>query len=339
MNGLGGTRAPETRTDVRMARRPANGLPATASVLTLARMPEPSSPLPALRFSAPTPLEYFAALVADDASLPLLEAAVAVAQDDIPKLDVQGVLAHIDTLCAKLRARLQANLPADAPPMPRVRLLNKYFFQELGFAGNVNHYYDRRNSLLPHVLQTRRGIPLTLALLYIEMANAIGLQAQGISFPGHFLVKLHMPAGEVVIDPFNGRSLGREDLEEWLTPVREQRGLVGDNDAPLGLFLQPAPARDVLARLLRNLKEIHDTANDGPRLVAVLRRLCILLPEAWEQQRDLALALHRLGEPAAAIQALSLYLQHRPQAEDAMRLRAELLKWQAQVTGDSPSEP
>jgi regulator of sirC expression with transglutaminase-like and TPR domain len=308
-------------------------------VLTLAFMPEPSLPLPAFSFSAPTPLEYFAALVADDASLPLLEAAVAVAQDDIPKLDVQGVLAHIDTLCAKLRARFQAKLPVDAPPMPKLRLLNAYFFQELGFAGNVNHYYDRRNSLLPHVLQTRRGIPLTLALLYIELANTIGLQAQGISFPGHFLVKLHMPAGEVVIDPFTGRSLGREDLEEWLAPVRQQRGLVGDNEAPLGLFLQPAPARDILARLLRNLKEIHDTANDWPRLAAVMHRLCILLPEAWEHQRDLSLALHRLGESTGAAQALSLYLQHRPQADDAAGLRAELSTWQGQITGDSKREP
>jgi regulator of sirC expression with transglutaminase-like and TPR domain len=304
-------------------------------MLTLRRMPVPPFPLP---LAAPTPLAYFASLVAEDTSLPLLEAAVAVAQDEIPKLDVQGVLAHIDTLSARLRARMQASMHSDAPAMQRVRLLNDYFFKELGFAGNVNHYYDRRNSLLPHVLQTRRGIPLTLALLYIEMAQAVGLQAQGISFPGHFLVKLHLPAGEVVIDPFNGRSLGSEDLEEWLQPVRNQRGLVGDDDAPLGLFLQPAPPRDILARLLRNLKEIHHTNNDWPRLLAVLRRLCILLPEAWEHQRDLALVLNQSGEREPAVRALALYLRQRPNADDAVALRLQLQAWQTSRADDAPRD-
>jgi regulator of sirC expression with transglutaminase-like and TPR domain len=301
-------------------------------MLTLRRMPGSSFSLP---LAVPTPLAYFASLVAEDSSFPLLEAAVAVAQDEIPKLDVQGVLAHIDTLAARLRARMHASMQNDAPAMQRVRLLNDYFFKELGFAGNVNHYYDRRNSLLPHVLQTRRGIPLTLALLYIEMAQALGLQAQGISFPGHFLVKLHLPAGEVVVDPFNGRSLGREDLEEWLQPVRNQRGLVGDDEAPLGLFLQPAPPRDILARLLRNLKEIHHTNSDWPRLLAVLRRLCILLPEAWEHQRDLALVQEQLGERQAAVQALALYLRQRPHADDAVALRLQLQAWQTSRADDA----
>src|SRR5688572_9205378 len=98
-----------------------------------------------LQFCAPTMLGYFAALVADDTTLPVLEAAVSVAQDEDPELDTQGVLSQIDTLAAKLRRRV----PADAAPLQRLRLLNHYFFHELGFAGNVNNYYDRRNSLLP----------------------------------------------------------------------------------------------------------------------------------------------------------------------------------------------
>ena len=114
-----------------------------------------------LQFEAPTALAYFAALVADDASFPVVEAAVAVAQDDDPGLDPQDVLAQIDTLADRLKRRL----PADAAPLQRLRLLNRYFFQELGFSGNVNDYYDPRNSYLPEVLKTRRGIPITLALL------------------------------------------------------------------------------------------------------------------------------------------------------------------------------
>src|SRR5687768_10578182 len=142
-----------------------------------------------LQFCAPTALGYFAALVVDDASLPVLETAVSIAQDDDPQLDTQAVLSQIDALADKLRRRV----PGDAAPLQRLRLLNHYFFHELGFAGNVNNYYDRRNSLLPAVLETRRGIPLTLALLYIELATQIGLRAHGVSFPGHFLVMLQMP--------------------------------------------------------------------------------------------------------------------------------------------------
>ena len=255
-----------------------------------------------LQFCAPTALDYFAALVADDASFALLEAAVAVAQDDEPELDVQGVLADIDGLAHRLNKRL----PADAAPLQRLRLLNQYFFHELGFAGNVNDYYDPRNSLVPAVLASRRGIPLTLALIYAELAAQIGLRADGISFPGHFLVKLHMPRGEVVIDPFNGRSLGREDLEERLLPYRRKRDLDPDDDVPLGLFLQAASPRDVIARLLRNLKEIHRSAGDWPRLEAVQQRLV--------RQR-------------AADQAMSTYLKHCPGAADAAAMRRQLAQW------------
>jgi regulator of sirC expression with transglutaminase-like and TPR domain len=273
-----------------------------------------------LHFEAPTALEYFSALVADDTSFSVVEAAIAVAQDADPQLDPQQTLADIDALADRLKKRLHA----DVAPMQKLRLLNRYFFQELGFAGNVNDYYDPRNSYLPEVLKSRRGIPITLALIYIEIAGQIGLAAHGVSFPGHCLVKLRMPRGEVVIDPFTGHSLSREELDERLAPYRRQRGLVGEFEAPLGLFLQSAPARDVIARLLRNRKEIHRTAADWPRLVAVLDRLVILLPQGWEERRDRALALASLGRAEAAAADLSAYLEHRPQAEDAPALRVRL---------------
>ena len=277
-----------------------------------------------LHFEAPTALEYFASLVADDASFPLLEAAVAVAQDEYPGLDAQGVLAQIDALAERLRRRL----PADAAPLQRLRLLNRYFFQELGFAGNVNDYYDPRNSYLHDVLATRRGIPITLALLYIELASRPGLQAQGVSFPGHFLVKLRLPRGEVDHRPFTGQSLSREELDESAcSRYAPQRGLVGDDEAPLGLFLQAAPPRDVIARLLRNLKEIHRSAGDWPRLAAVQQRLVILLPQAWEERRDRALVLAELGRHAQAADDLAVYLRQRPEAGDAASLRRRLASW------------
>jgi regulator of sirC expression with transglutaminase-like and TPR domain len=274
-----------------------------------------------LRFAAPTVLEYFSMLVADDASLSLLEAAAAIAQDEYPRLDTQSVLARIDALADRLKRRI----PADAVPVQRLRWLNRYFFQELGFAGNVNDYYDARNSYLNAVLETRRGIPITLSLLYVELATQIGLIARGVSFPGHFLVKLKMPRGEVVIDPFTGQSLSREELDELLVPYRKRQGLEGDFEVPLGLFLQAAPARDVLARMLRNLKEIHRSAEDWPRLLAVLERLVVLLPGDWQERRDRGLAQAAIGRIDRAADDLAAYLEHMPQAEDrgaiAERLR------------------
>jgi len=273
-----------------------------------------------LQLVAPSALAYFAALVAEDTGFALVEAAICVAQDEHPAVDAQSVIGEIDRLAARLRVRL----PADAPPLRRLRALNQYFFVELGFAGNVNNYYDRRNSYLHEVLATRRGIPITLALLFIEMAGQLGLDATGVCFPGHFLIKLRMPQGEVVIDPVNGRSLSRDELDERLAPYRSRHGLEGDFETPLGLFLQAAPPRDVLARLLFNLKEIHRTAEDWVRLLAVQQRLVLLLPDAAEQLRDRGLTWAELGRPAEAADDLAAYLAARPAADDAAALRERL---------------
>ena len=273
-----------------------------------------------LRFEAPTALQYFASLVAEDRGFALLEAAISVAQDEYPGLDPQGVLAQVDALAERLKRRV----PADAVALQKLRFLNRYFFQDLGFAGNVNDYYDPRNSYLHEVLGMRRGIPITLALLYIELATQIGLNARGVSFPGHFLVKLRAGKGEVVIDPLSGRSLSRGDLEERLMPYRRARGLTGDFEIPLGLFLQAAAPRDVIARLLRNLKEIHRSAENGPRLLAVCERLVVLLPQAWDERRDRGLARAALGLDEEAAADLTAYLEHQPDADDAPVLRQRL---------------
>lgn len=267
-------------------------------------------------FEPPTALGYFSALVADDASIPLTEAALAIAQHDDARFDVQAVLAEIDLLVARLARRI----PADAPSLHRLRALNRYFFQELGFAGNLNNYYDPANSYLPQVLATRRGIPISLAVLYLEFAGQIGLHARGVSFPGHFLVKLRVQggaqSGEVVIDPMNGHSMSREQLDEMLTPYKRSHGLTGDFDMPLGLFLQDAPSREVLARMLRNLKEIHRSEEDWPRLLSVMHRLVILLPDGFEELRDRGLTWAELGQLKPALQDLTAYLDACPGAVD-----------------------
>lgn len=283
-----------------------------------------------MKFDAPTPLSYFAALVADDDNLLLIEAAASIAQDEFPAVDTQGVLAEIDLLADRLKRRI----PADASPVQRLRLLGHYFFSELGFAGNVNDYYDPQNSHLHNVLKTRRGIPITLSLIYIELAKHIGLEARGVAFPGHFLVKLKMPAGdrygEVVINPFTGQSLGREDLEDMLQPFRRRPGAHPDFEAPLGLYLQTAPPREVLARLLRNLKAIYRSAQDWPRLLAVQQRLVTLLPTTWEERRDRGLAYAELSRFSEALADLEAYLEHGSGLVDraAVQRRAGEL-WQA----------
>lgn len=265
-----------------------------------------------LEFRAPTPLEYFAALVGDeDGQLPLLEAAIAIAQDEYPDLDVQQVLGDVDQLLARLKRRL----PVDAAPLQKLRALNQFFFRDMGFGGNVNHYYDPDNSHVNVVLRTRRGIPITLAVLWLELAQGLGLSARGVNFPGHFMVKVNLPKGQVVIDPFTGQSLSREDLSERLEPYKRRNGLVDDFDVPVGLYLQSAPPRDVLARMLRNLKEIHRAQEDWARLVPVLDRLVILLPDAWAERRDRGLAWAELGNAPRAVADLDAYLAH---AEDAL---------------------
>ena len=283
---------------------------------------EPMSATP--RFAVPSALDYFAMLVADDASLSLVEAAASIAQDEHPQLDVQAVLAEIDALAARLGRRL----PADAVPLQRLRVLNRFFFHELGFAGNVNHYHDPRNSYLHEVLRSRRGIPITLAVLYIELAQQVGLSAQGVSFPGHFLIKLRLSQGqrrgEVLIDPFTGHSLSRDDLGELLLPYRHSCGLAGEDEVPLGLFLQSATDREVLARMLRNLKEIHLADEAWGPLLAVQRRLVVLLPRDWEERRDRGLTYAELGCASEAADDLAVYLEHRPAAGDSPALAERL---------------
>ena len=257
-----------------------------------------------IRFEAPTALEYFASLVQSDEQLPLLEAAASLAQDEYPELDMEQVLGDMDQLLARLKRRL----PPDSAPLQRLRSLNQFFYRDLNFGGNVNDYYDPDNSYLNAVLRTRRGIPISLAVLWMELAQGIGLAVRGVAFPGHFMVKVNLPKGQVVMDPFTGQSLSREELSERLEPFIRHNGLVDDFEAPLGLYLQAAPSRDILARMLRNLKDIHSSQSDWVRVLAVQNRLIVLLPEAWSEYRDRGLAHAALGNSTQAVVDLEKYL-------------------------------
>lgn len=267
----------------------------------------------AIHFEVPTPLAYFASLVESDEHFPLLEAAAAVAQDEYPELDVQRVLGEVDQLLARLKRRLAS----DAPALQRLRALNQFFFRDLSFGGNLNDYYDPDNSYLHAVLRTRRGIPITLAVIWLELAAGLGLQARGVAFPGHFMVKVTLPKGQVIIDPFTGQSLSREELSQRLEPYRQRSGLVDDFEVPMGLYLQSASPREIIARMLRNLKEIYISQEDHARLIAVLDRLLVLQPDSWSDRRDRGLAWAEQGDAQRALPDLQAYLDH---AEDALDL-------------------
>lgn len=273
----------------------------------------------------PTPLEYFAQLVAGEGDIPLLEAAASLAQDEEPELDMEKVLDDV----ARLLRRVQARLPSGADDLSRLAILTQVFYKDMGFGLNPNNYYAPENSYLHDVLRTRRGIPVSLAVIWLELANGLGLQAQGISFPGHFLVKIQLDGGLVVMDPLTGESLGIDELTDRLAPYRE--GLdrlagadLDEGETPLGLYLQGCPSRDLLARMLRNLKEIHRAQEDWPRMLAVQERLVVLLPQDWSERRDRGLVHAELGHVHEALRDLQAYLEAEPAAPDRMALHARM---------------
>ena len=266
-----------------------------------------------LNLAVPSSLQYFSSLVQSDDEFPLLEAAISLAQDEYPEFDMQKVLGDVDQLLARVKNRL----PTDASALQKLRVLNQFFFNDLHFGGNVNNYYDPDNSYLNAVLQTRRGIPISLAVLWLELAGGLGLDVRGVAFPGHFMVKVILPKGQIVIDPLTGQSLSRENLLERLEPYKQQgSALQEDIEMPIGLYLQSTPSRDIIGRMLRNLKEIHKSQEDWPRLIAVEDRLIILQPDDWPEYRDRGLAWAVQGYADRAVPDLEKYLEQAGYAHD-----------------------
>lgn len=287
-----------------------------------------------LKFDPVSPLDYFASLVQSDEHFPLLEAAASLAQDEEPELDVQHVLDDVERLLKKVNARL----PEDADELTRLAILAQVFYKDMGFGVNANDFYAPENSYLQEVLHTRRGLPISLAVIWLELAQGLGLNAQGISFPGHFLVKVALQGGLVVLDPLTGESLGVDNLAERLGPYRDDVDWAAGADldsgeTPLGLYLQACPPRDLLARMLRNLKEVFRAQEDWPRMLAVLDRLVVLLPEVWTERRDRGLVHAELGHTQEALHDLQVYLGAEPSAPDQAALTGRM----RELSGDAPA--
>jgi regulator of sirC expression with transglutaminase-like and TPR domain len=256
--------------------------------------------------------------VARPEDVSLAEGALLIAAEEYHDLDVDGYLNRIDEMAAVLRRRLRPDISASDALMS----LNRYVFEELGFSGNADDYYDPRNSFLNDVIERRLGIPITLSVLYIEIGRRIGLPLHGVSFPSHFLVKCALRDGAIILDVFaKGASLGVEDLEARLKAVVKDIEL---EPALLRAMLAAASPNDIFARMLRNLRAIYLGKGDRPKALTASNRILALLPEAADEYRDRGELYLELECFRAALADFRRYLEMMPQARDIERVRRRI---------------
>src|SRR5690606_14417765 len=238
---------------------------------------------------------------------------------EYPALDPAEYDALVQSHVEHLRPEVEA-IPSTALKMAAI---NRHLFDELGYSGNHDAYYDPRNSYLNQVLERRLGNPISLAMVQMEVARRLGIALDGVSFPGHFLVRLPVDGGLLVMDPFNGdRPLAVEELRERARP---HLGGEAPDDGMLLQILDPAPHRAILARVLRNLYGVYSEAGEWDRAARSADRVLRLLPDESEALRDRGLAYLELGHLAGARQDLSTYLQRVPEATDAGTVRERLV--------------
>jgi len=271
-------------------------------------------------------LDSFAQAVArEDGRIDLAQACLMIAQDAYPALDVERYLGEIERMALRLRARM----PQSSAAEERIGALNEFLFGELGYRGNADEYYDPRNSYLNDVIDRKTGIPITLSVLYMEVGRRVGLPLEGVSFPGHFLVRLQVRGGVLLLDPFaGGLPQSEADLRDRLKRVIPE-GVAADvpvAELPLDQFLEPASKRQILARVLRNLKAIYREVNKPERMLEVLNRMLVLSPEATGELRDRGYLYQRLECWQPALKDLTEYLEREPDAPDLDDVRVRMME-------------
>ena len=245
-----------------------------------------------------------------DAEINLARAALVMGRFEYPDLDVSGYLDKLDRLAESAgRAVHSAELPA--------LMLAQFLFDTLGFTGNARNYSDPRNSFLNEVIERRLGIPISLSVLFLEVAHRAGIHADGVGLPGHFIVRVVLDTGRVIyLDPFHGGAvLSEEDCRERVRTITD--GKLPFNEA----FLKPVSARYILVRMLNNLKNFYAAANDLYRASKVVERLLIVNPGDLTEVRNLGLLYGALGRHRQAVALLEAYLQGRPDASDAAEVK------------------
>ena len=249
----------------------------------------------------------------------LAEGALLIAKHADEELEVERYLARIDDLAARLRAQI----PEDGTEPERIVALNRFMFGEQGFAPNVEDYYDPRNSFLNQVLDRKVGIPISLSVLYIEVGRRIGLPLHGVAFPGHFLVKCNLEQGVVVLDPYcGGISLRLQDLQQRL---REVRGGEVSRAIVAGMLVA-ANKKEILARMLRNLKAIYLEQHDYAHALPTLDWILLLHPGEAVELRDRGLTYLKLECVRAALSDLERYLEMAPAAADLDEIRSHVIE-------------
>jgi regulator of sirC expression with transglutaminase-like and TPR domain len=269
--------------------------------------------------SSPPPesaLRHFAALVGpgrEDESIPLAEAALAIARIEYPNLDPAPYLARLDEIAQQIQTRMRKSPTA----RESMTLLNRVLFDEAGLRGNREDFYDPRNSFLNDVLDRKLGIPITLSVVYMEVARRVGFPVAGVGMPGHFLLKHYdVIAGEIFIDAFNRGTI--------LSPTDCQQRLEEVYGGPVDMraeYLQPVTHREILTRMLNNLRQIYLTQQDGSRGLAVLDLLLAIPPGSPDLLRERAWLRLNLDQYIGAAQDLGKYLKLAPEAADAAAVR------------------
>lgn len=256
--------------------------------------------------------QRFAQLVATEGDIDLARGALLIAEEEYPQLTPEAYIQRLDLLAEMVKDRL-ANETA-APVL--LGEISKVLFEDERFQGNAEAYYDPRNSFLNDVLDRRLGIPITLCIIYLEIGWRLGLPVEGVNFPGHFLVRYQGEAVKLLIDPYQGGTIRFEDEAQDLLD-RVYGGTVKLQES----YLRPASKRDVLVRLLSNLKTIYLNTHDDERALMAVQRILLLRPESAEEVRDHGMILARRGRVDEAIAELEHYLDVLPGAPDAQRIR------------------
>ncbi|MEL1266082.1 SirB1 family protein [Pseudoxanthomonas putridarboris] len=265
------------------------------------------------------------AALADD-TVPLLETSLLIARDEYPDLDPD----LYDTLAQSYAEHLRHEIDAiEAWPL-KMAAINRHLFEELGYTGNHDEYYDPRNSYMNQVFERRLGNPVSLAMVQMEVARRLGVPLDGVSFPGHFLVRLPVDDGLLVMDPFNGgRPLGVDELRERAKP--HLGGDIPDDNALLHI-LNPASHRAILVRTLRNLHGVYAEREEWDRAARSADRVLKLSPDQPEALRDRGLAYLQMDYQSGARHDLARYLHLAPEANDATAVREQLVEISASRT-------
>jgi regulator of sirC expression with transglutaminase-like and TPR domain len=243
------------------------------------------------------------------------KAALLIASEEYPGLDVREYLVRLDEMGCALRQRL------DDEPRPEraVMALNRYLFREQGFRGNTEHYYDPRNSYLNEVIDRRTGIPITLSTVYMEVARRAGLDVEGVGLPGHFVVRIRTPGHPLLVDPFHeGTMLTEKDCQDRLDRI------FGGKVKMEPKMLRPCRHRDMLERMLRNLKAVYIRDQDVHRALRVADLLVRIQPGNAEDLRDRGVLFAALDCYGLAARDIESYLVLAPKAPDAGELQRRL---------------